>query len=256
MKAGLAAALSPAARRPRRPRGRRRGRRGGRRGAREPRRPGGRYAPLRADAAVVTEPTELEVVVAHKGFVWSRIEVAGRAAHGSRPAPRGRRDRPHAGPVLIALGALDDALGDRTHPLLGRGSVHASRDRGRRGALQLPGAMRARRSSAGRCRGRPRPASRPSWRRSWRAARRGSGARGDVEHARSCASRSRWISGGPEVVGAVARCYWADAALSLRRSRPAVRPARAPTRRRSGCRSPTPRSSAARSSPPAARLCA
>jgi acetylornithine deacetylase len=35
-----------------------------------------------------------------------------------------------AGPVLAALGALDEALGARTHPLLGRGSVHASTIRG------------------------------------------------------------------------------------------------------------------------------
>ena len=40
---------------------------------------------VRADAAIVTEPTELELVVAHKGFVWAEIEVTGRAAHGSRP---------------------------------------------------------------------------------------------------------------------------------------------------------------------------
>src|SRR5205814_2498731 len=40
---------------------------------------------VRADAAIVTEPTELAVVVAHKGFVWAQIEVKGRAAHGSRP---------------------------------------------------------------------------------------------------------------------------------------------------------------------------
>ena len=40
---------------------------------------------VKADAAVVTEPTELEVVVAHKGFVWMEVEVSGRAAHGSRP---------------------------------------------------------------------------------------------------------------------------------------------------------------------------
>src|SRR5205823_427058 len=40
---------------------------------------------VRADAAIVTEPTELELVVAHKGFVWSELEVRGRAAHGSRP---------------------------------------------------------------------------------------------------------------------------------------------------------------------------
>jgi acetylornithine deacetylase len=38
-----------------------------------------------ADAAIVTEPTELELIVAHKGFVWIEIEVSGRAAHGSRP---------------------------------------------------------------------------------------------------------------------------------------------------------------------------
>ena len=78
-----------------------------------------------ADAAIVTEPTELEVVVAHKGFVWSEVEVTGRAAHGSRPH-LGVDAIVKAGPVLTAIGALDDALAARTHPLLGRGSVHAS----------------------------------------------------------------------------------------------------------------------------------
>ncbi|MCW2989536.1 MAG: hypothetical protein JWM73_130, partial [Solirubrobacterales bacterium] len=80
---------------------------------------------VRADAAIVTEPTELEVVVAHKGFVWIEIEVAGRAAHGSRPH-LGEDAIVKAGPIRTGLGALDAALGDRTHPLLGRGSVHAS----------------------------------------------------------------------------------------------------------------------------------
>ena len=46
-----------------------------------------------ADAAIVTEPTELELIVAHKGFVWAEIEVTGRAAHGSRPLDGRRRDR-------------------------------------------------------------------------------------------------------------------------------------------------------------------
>jgi acetylornithine deacetylase len=78
-----------------------------------------------ADAAIVTEPTELELVVAHKGFVWSEIEVRGRAAHGSRPH-LGVDAIVKTGPVLTALGALDAELADRTHPLLGRGSVHAS----------------------------------------------------------------------------------------------------------------------------------
>ena len=82
-------------------------------------------ASVRADAAVVTEPTELEVVVAHKGFVWAEVEVTGRAAHGSRPH-LGEDAIVKAGPVLSGIGEWDDRLGARTHPLLGRGSVHAS----------------------------------------------------------------------------------------------------------------------------------
>jgi acetylornithine deacetylase len=84
---------------------------------------------LRADAAIVTEPTELELVIAHKGFVWSEIEVCGRAAHGSRPH-LGVDAIVKAGPILSALGALDAGLGVRSHPLVGRGSVHASVIRG------------------------------------------------------------------------------------------------------------------------------
>ena len=78
---------------------------------------------IRADAAIVTEPTELAVAIAHKGFVWAEIEVTGRAAHGSRPH-LGVDAIVKAGPVLTALGELDGALGE--HPLVGRGSVHAS----------------------------------------------------------------------------------------------------------------------------------
>jgi acetylornithine deacetylase len=80
---------------------------------------------LRADAAIVTEPTELELVVAHKGFVWSEVEVRGRAAHGSRPS-LGVDAIVQMGAVLRELGALDAALAGHEHPLLGRGSVHAS----------------------------------------------------------------------------------------------------------------------------------
>src|SRR4051812_9471182 len=80
---------------------------------------------VRADAAIVTEPTELELVIAHKGFVWSEIEVTGRAAHGSRPH-LGVDAIVKMGAVLEGLGALDRSLGARVHPRLGRGSVHAS----------------------------------------------------------------------------------------------------------------------------------
>jgi acetylornithine deacetylase/succinyl-diaminopimelate desuccinylase-like protein len=80
---------------------------------------------LSADAAVVTEPTELELVIAHKGFAWLEIEVDGRAAHGSRPH-LGMDAIVKAGPLLTGLGRLDEALRERPHPLLGPGSVHAS----------------------------------------------------------------------------------------------------------------------------------
>jgi acetylornithine deacetylase len=92
---------------------------------------------VRADAAIVTEPTELEVVVAHKGFVWSEIEVSGRAAHGSRPA-LGVDAVVKTGPVLVGLAELDAALAERPHPLLERGSVHAGRIDGGRELSSYP----------------------------------------------------------------------------------------------------------------------
>ena len=79
-----------------------------------------------ADAAVVTEPTELRVAVAHRGFVALEVETAGRAAHGSR-YDLGIDAIVRMGLILTALGNVDELLGRREpHPLLGRPSVHAS----------------------------------------------------------------------------------------------------------------------------------
>jgi acetylornithine deacetylase len=84
----------------------------------------------RADAAIVAEPTELRLVVAHKGFVWMEVETTGRAAHGSRP-DLGEDAIVAMGHVLTRLGALAEALlANPSHPLLGSGSVHASVIRG------------------------------------------------------------------------------------------------------------------------------
>ena len=82
-------------------------------------------ATIGADAAIVTEPTELEVAIAHKGFVSCEIEITGRAAHGSRPH-LGIDAIAKAGPVLTELARLDERLAGLPHPLLGRASVHAS----------------------------------------------------------------------------------------------------------------------------------
>jgi acetylornithine deacetylase len=81
---------------------------------------------VRADAAIVTEPTELRVAVAHKGFVGWEIETAGRAAHGSRP-DLGVDAIARMGPVLVRVDELAATLAAGAgHPLLGPGSVHAS----------------------------------------------------------------------------------------------------------------------------------
>ena len=80
----------------------------------------------RADAAVVTEPTDLDVAVAHKGFQWIEIETRGRRAHGSRPDD-GRDAILRMGRVLSRLESLDWQLQTQpAHPLLGTASLHAS----------------------------------------------------------------------------------------------------------------------------------
>jgi acetylornithine deacetylase len=80
---------------------------------------------LSADAAIVCEPTESTIAVAHKGFVWTEIEVVGKAAHGSRPH-LGVDAIVRTGPVLVALDRLNAALRGQEHPRLGPGTLHAS----------------------------------------------------------------------------------------------------------------------------------
>jgi acetylornithine deacetylase len=93
---------------------------------------------IRADAAVITEPTRLMICPAHRGFAWVRITVTGRAAHGSRY---------DLGVDAITQGALIVAELDRiqrevhpthTHPLLGRASLHASTITGGTGISTYP----------------------------------------------------------------------------------------------------------------------
>ena len=80
----------------------------------------------RAEVAVVTEPTRLAICPAHRGFVWLEFTFAGRAAHGSR-YDIGIDAIQHAAFVLSALDRFQrTVLPTRTHPLLGRASLHAS----------------------------------------------------------------------------------------------------------------------------------
>jgi acetylornithine deacetylase/succinyl-diaminopimelate desuccinylase-like protein len=79
-----------------------------------------------ADGAIVTEPTNLRVGAAHRGFVALELTTEGRAAHGSRP-DLGVDAIAKMGHVLVGLEALDRTLRDGpAHPFLGTGSLHAS----------------------------------------------------------------------------------------------------------------------------------
>jgi acetylornithine deacetylase len=79
-----------------------------------------------ADAAIVCEPTELRVAVAHRGFAGFEIETHGRAAHGSRP-DLGVDAIAKMGRVLVELEALGARVqSGQRHALLGPGSLHAS----------------------------------------------------------------------------------------------------------------------------------
>lgn len=85
---------------------------------------------VRAEMAVVCEPTGLAVMPAHKGFVWVEAVFRGRAAHGSRP-DQGVDAIRHAGLFLAALDRYEERLRrGPVHPLLGPGSHHAGTIRG------------------------------------------------------------------------------------------------------------------------------
>ena len=80
----------------------------------------------RADGAVVTEPTDMQIAIGHKGFAWFEVETRGRAAHGSRPR-EGRDAIFRMGRVLRELEDLDRRLqAAPPHPLMGTASLHAS----------------------------------------------------------------------------------------------------------------------------------
>lgn len=84
----------------------------------------------RADAAIVCEPTDMALCLAHRGFIWYTAETTGRAAHGSR-FREGIDAIMHMGRFLAALEPLERDLRERApHPLAGPPSLHASRIHG------------------------------------------------------------------------------------------------------------------------------
>jgi succinyl-diaminopimelate desuccinylase len=78
------------------------------------------------DAAIVVEPSQLELTLAHRGFAWFEIAIEGLAAHGSMPE-QGVDAIAHAGLILRALDELRDRLASaQDHALLAPGTVRVS----------------------------------------------------------------------------------------------------------------------------------
>ena len=80
----------------------------------------------RADAAIVAEPSGLELTLAHRGFAWFEVELSGLAAHGSMPE-QGVDAIAGASALLGLVGELRSGLeGMPRHPLLGHGTVRVA----------------------------------------------------------------------------------------------------------------------------------
>jgi acetylornithine deacetylase/succinyl-diaminopimelate desuccinylase-like protein len=79
---------------------------------------------LKADLAIVGEPTRLRVVTAHKGNVWLQLETLGKSAHGACPH-LGRNAILEMSRIVDALETQYAAqLKQRHHPLLGSPTVN------------------------------------------------------------------------------------------------------------------------------------
>ena len=83
-------------------------------------------AHYKADACVLTEPSEGSLILCHKGFAWAEIETRGRAAHGSR-WDLGVSAIGKMGKIVTALEDFDrQQLRRRVHPQVGPASQHSS----------------------------------------------------------------------------------------------------------------------------------
>jgi len=98
---------------------------------------------VKADGAIVMEPVDMKIVIAHKGFVWQEFEVVGRAAHGSGHT-YGIDSIMGMGSLLLELVQMNEQLMRVTHPLLGPPSLHASQIWGGEGWSTYPALCRLR----------------------------------------------------------------------------------------------------------------
>lgn len=79
---------------------------------------------LKANLAIVGEPTKLKIVAAHKGSLWLELQTHGKAAHGA--TPHFGRNAIHEMARVVNLIETDYArrLQRKKHPLLGHATVN------------------------------------------------------------------------------------------------------------------------------------
>lgn len=92
---------------------------------------------LKADYAIVGEPTSLNIVIAHKGTVRGSITTRGVSAHSSQPE-KGSSAIMHMARVLAALERYDAELRMRLHPLVGSPTLTVTMIQGGRGENLVP----------------------------------------------------------------------------------------------------------------------
>lgn len=78
---------------------------------------------VKADACIVTEPTDLQICLGHRGFGVYEITTEGKIAHGGHHQI-GIDANMQMGLVLNELNALSKELAHKKHPLCGEASLH------------------------------------------------------------------------------------------------------------------------------------
>lgn len=79
----------------------------------------------KADACILTEPSDLQLLIAHKGFLWGKITTFGKSAHGSR-SDIGVSAITKMGSILVGLHEFETLLKQRKDELTGSASMHVS----------------------------------------------------------------------------------------------------------------------------------
>ena len=84
---------------------------------------------LKADAAIVAEPTEMRCITASKGCLRWKIRVDGKSAHSAKPH-LGTNAIQHMARLIMELETDTQALAATVHPLLGPGTCNVGVIRG------------------------------------------------------------------------------------------------------------------------------